>query len=782
MSIESSTEFEIVNRRVAKVHAPGSPTFELHTLGWRSFQDLCAAILYELWGQTVQPFADTHDAGRDGAFYGTWDEDSGSSPLEGPFVIQCKFFSAPNHSLSLSSIKPELSKIRSLVEKDLCRSYVLLSNGSLSGDSEDKIVNAIKDSGVINARVFGAHWLNIVISSSKQLRMYVPRVYGLGDLSHIIDERAYDQANALIEYLKDDLATFVPTKAYERAAEAISEHGFCLLLGNPGVGKTVIAATLAVTATDQWQCHTIKADRPSDIVSHWNPHEPNQFFWLDDVFGPVRHDQSRTDEWTLVAPKVRAAIRRGAKVIMTSREYIYRTAKDSLKEYEFPQLKEQKVVIDVAELSQHAREQIVYNHIRLGDQPKEVRAALKPHLESFSQQEPFSPEVAKRLGKKEFTRGLKITALNVAAFMAKPNEYLQDVLNNFEPDLIGALALVYQSNYLAVPFEVTTKERQELLAKVGSNPTRVDAALDALEGTFLRCAQKPGVEDNCLYWSFRHPSIREGFAKFIENKPNLLELFIEGLDISDVMTQLDCGSGAEDGTLVAVPSQLFPLIIERVAEARVEAALGSLVGRYTWTGFLSSRCSADFLRLYLDADPDVLKDCLSFNSSLSVVPELSVLAKFFSMGLLSEASRVKVVERVSDLAIETPDAGWVNNNALMNLMTDREHENILERAREELVPNLDDVFSVWYDNEEGELDDHYYPLVDTLETYQRAFDLRDDVEAINLLEEAIDRIHDRCSESHGFDEDDDYEYSRYQHLGQGDKEMDARSIFDDVDA
>jgi hypothetical protein len=45
------------------VHAPGEPDFELHTLGWRSFQDLCAAILREVWGQTVQPFADTRDAG-----------------------------------------------------------------------------------------------------------------------------------------------------------------------------------------------------------------------------------------------------------------------------------------------------------------------------------------------------------------------------------------------------------------------------------------------------------------------------------------------------------------------------------------------------------------------------------------------------------------------------------------------------------------------------------------------------------------------------------------------
>ena len=62
---------------IATVHALGPPTFELHTLGWRSFQDLCAAVLREVCGQSVQPFADSRDGGRDGAFCGQW---SNSSP------------------------------------------------------------------------------------------------------------------------------------------------------------------------------------------------------------------------------------------------------------------------------------------------------------------------------------------------------------------------------------------------------------------------------------------------------------------------------------------------------------------------------------------------------------------------------------------------------------------------------------------------------------------------------------------------------------------------------
>lgn len=47
--------------------------------------------------------------------------------------------------------------------------------------------------------------------------MLVPRVYGLGDLSQILDKRAYTQARAILESLREDLAKVVVTDAYRRA-------------------------------------------------------------------------------------------------------------------------------------------------------------------------------------------------------------------------------------------------------------------------------------------------------------------------------------------------------------------------------------------------------------------------------------------------------------------------------------------------------------------------------------------------------------------------------------
>ena len=40
--------------------------YELHRLGWNSFQQLCQTICREVLGQPVESFLDSNDAGEDG--------------------------------------------------------------------------------------------------------------------------------------------------------------------------------------------------------------------------------------------------------------------------------------------------------------------------------------------------------------------------------------------------------------------------------------------------------------------------------------------------------------------------------------------------------------------------------------------------------------------------------------------------------------------------------------------------------------------------------------------
>lgn len=164
--------------------------FELHKLGWNGFQHLCLTILREILGQTVQSYLDTKDAGKDGAFTGIWKQ-ADNGDLQGKFVFQCKFTAKRDYNLSIADLKDEIKKVKKLTEKGECDCYILLTNAGISGELDSKIKESLEAIGISQYRSFGHNWLNQQIQQNKKLRMLVPRVYGLGDLSQILDSRAY---------------------------------------------------------------------------------------------------------------------------------------------------------------------------------------------------------------------------------------------------------------------------------------------------------------------------------------------------------------------------------------------------------------------------------------------------------------------------------------------------------------------------------------------------------------------------------------------------------------
>ena len=121
--------------------------YDLHRLGWNSFQQLCLTIARETLGQTVQSFLDSNDAGRDGAFAGSWTAAQGQQ-ISGKFVIQCKFSSRLGYCLTKSEIADELPKVQKLVAAGLCDVYVLMTNAGLSGSQETLIRAELLRAGV----------------------------------------------------------------------------------------------------------------------------------------------------------------------------------------------------------------------------------------------------------------------------------------------------------------------------------------------------------------------------------------------------------------------------------------------------------------------------------------------------------------------------------------------------------------------------------------------------------------------------------------------------------
>lgn len=752
--------------------------YDLHRLGWNSFQQLCLTIAREVLGQTVQSFLDSNDAGRDGAFTGTWTPASGQL-LSGNFVIQCKFSSKAGYLLTKSDITDELPKVRKLVADGLCDVYVLMTNAGISGKQEAKIRSALIGAGAKHVLIYGPTWIENQIKESTRLRMLVPRVYGLGDLSQILDERAYAQARAVLESLREDLAKVVITDSYRKAVNALDEHGFVLLIGEPAAGKTTIASMLAMAAADKWKSSVLKLDDPAKVVERWNVDEPSQFFWIDDAFGVTQYESPLVHGWNHCLVQVKAMLRKGAKIVMTSRDYIYKRARHDLKESAFPLLSESQVVIDVHDLSDLEKQQILYNHLKLGKQPAAFRFDIKPHLEYVAAHPRFIPETARRIADPLFTKDLYVGEYHLGQFVEKREQLLLEVIQGLDSNSKAALGLIYmRKDHLESPVILQGAEPQAL-ERLGSTLGECITALDALNGSLVTNMQM----DDQPVWRFKHPTIGDAYATTLALSPDLLNIFLSGSSTDNLIAQVTCGNvGVEKA--VVVPKSLFPMMMVRLREFTTSdkyklQCLSSWGARRALYRFLASRCSKEFLAMYLEQDSDILKRVSEPDQSLSFSPEVSLAVRLHGFGLLPEDSRKKFIATVSNFAIEGDDVLALDDDRMRGVFTDSEFDELVETVRMVLLPKLANVRKKVqrnYDSSEPP-DEHMENILESFSTLKKRFS--EDENAVKIIERETYLANEWIAET----EPPEPKVSP-RILGAvepSEKKLGTRSIFDDID-
>jgi energy-coupling factor transporter ATP-binding protein EcfA2 len=609
--------------------------------------------------------------------------------------------------------------------------------------------------------------------------MLVPRLYGLGDLSQILDERAYAQARAVLESLREDLSKVVITDSYRKAVTALDDHGFVLLIGEPAAGKTTIASMLAMAAADKWKSPVIKLADPAKVVERWNVDEPSQFFWIDDAFGVTQYESPLVHGWNHSLVQVRTMLRRGAKIVMTSRDYIYNRARHDLKESTFPLLSESKVVIDVHDLTEIERQQILYNHLKLGKQPADFLSMIKPHLEYVAAHPRFIPETARRIADPLFTKDLYLSEYQLGQFVEKREQLLFEVIQGLDVNSKAALGLIYiRKDHLEGPIMLQDSESQAL-ERLGSTLGECITALDALNGSLVTHMQ---IDDQPV-WRFRHPTIGDAYAATLAFSPELLGIFLSGSSTENLISQVSCGNvGLEKA--VVVPKSLFSMMVTRLREFSVSDKykvqwMSSWGAKRALYQFLARRCSKEFLDLYLEEDPDILNRVSEPGLSLDVVPEVDLAVRLHEVGLLPEENRKKFVEAVSNYAIDGEDVYALEDNDIRHVFTDGEFEELVRVVRMKLLPRLAEMrerVQMNHDSSESR-DEHMQRTIELFNALKMRFS--DDVNAIRIIERETELANEWIVET------DPPEPSRSPRiLGSvepAEERRGSRSIFDDID-
>jgi hypothetical protein len=483
--------------------------------------------------------------------------------------------------------------------------------------------------------------------------------------------------------------------------------------------------------------------------------------------------------WNHVLPQIKTMLRKGAKIVMTSRDYIYNSARNDLKESAFPLLKESQVVIDVHDLSLVEKRQILYNHLKLGRQPQEFRREVKPHLEAVAAHPRFIPETARRISDPFFTKRLYIWRHALEEFVEKREQLLCEVLHGLDGHSKAALALIYMRNdSLESPIKLMTSE-EEALERLGSDLGSCIRALEALNSSLVLHSAVSGT----AVWRFKHPTIGDAYASILVESPELLGIYIQGSSPEKLVEQVTCGDVGIEGAVV-VPNALFTMVLARLREfpkskAYKSGSLASWGSKWALHGFLSRRCSKEFLKLYIEENEGLLERISEPGLMLSAMSEVGLVERLHMLDLLPEHHRRRFIATVSRYAVDGDDLAAMSDKSIRSVFRDSEFDELKTRVRSELLPRLDEVRqNVQSNHSSGESpEEHISSLLESLDTLKGYFG--EDPEASRIIDSQIRRANEWIGEN-----TPDEPKRKPRKLGnvESAERLDGtRSIFDDID-
>ncbi|MFZ4286312.1 hypothetical protein [Variovorax sp. HJSM1_2] len=628
----------------------------IHTLGWKAFQDLCAQICSVAFSKTVSIYREAQDGGQDAVFFA---HGIGSEGIPGEVTVQCKFSSKENLRLRANDVTSELATVRELTASGRAKIYYLITSQGVDAPVAAEIRARLAEAGVVEPHVLGREWLTQQIRASARLRALVPRVYGLGDLSTILDERCAEQTLALLGHLRPSLKVYVPTSAHRQAIHVLSEHKIALLLGAPATGKSMLAAILATTAIDGESHACMKCDGPLELAARWNPNEKNRLYWVDDAFGPNQLRSDYVDGWIAAMPKVKAAIELGNRFILTSRSHIWFGAKPKLGTRNLPVLADGRAVVDLGTLSPEEREQILYNHVKAGNQTALWKARLKGYLPQLAKNPMLLPEIARRLGDPSFTKGIRIFSTDLDKFVSKPEEFLKQTIQELDDAHQAAMTLVFLRQGKLPAHELSGGATNLVSAKYDVTSRAIAEALPQLNRSFLSVRQDGASQ----IWGFVHPTFTDAISSMLSARPDLVELYVQGARLETLLTEVVCEGASSIRDAVVVPVAASGRLVERLLGAPDEPDINRLV-----FGFLATRASDAVVTDVIASGSEILRRESSSFWRASSDPRLRLLARVNKLHLLPDDIRWDVAYELERFALQDFDVSFLDDDDILALL------------------------------------------------------------------------------------------------------------------
>lgn len=339
--------------------------FNYENLSDYEFENLCCDIISKKLGVQLRIFA----TGRDGGIDATDDTKTHN------IVVQAKHYIRSGYAALLRTLRGEVEKVKQL---DPNKYYVCCAQ-KLTPGNVSEIYDLFSDYMCDTNNVIDLNVIDTFLSKPENAdvlrKHYKLWLESTEILNQIYNRNIFIDCEVLLADIEEQSKFFVETHYYQESIKVLDKNRILMLLGLPGVGKTVTTKMVALYYASQG--YRVRFTTDGSIAnlkkSISESGEEKELIILDDCLGQAYFKMKENQENELITLIKYVSRHINKKIIMNSRITIYNEAKEHSNLFaDFFDDKESLIkCIDMNNLSIENKGKIFFNHLYFKDVPRE---------------------------------------------------------------------------------------------------------------------------------------------------------------------------------------------------------------------------------------------------------------------------------------------------------------------------------------------------------------------------------------------------------------------------
>ncbi|MBU2330084.1 ATP-binding protein, partial [Patescibacteria group bacterium] len=244
--------------------------------------------------------------------------------------------------------------------------YILVTSVEFNPAQKKELKNLFAPYVLTTGDILGRDDLNGLLGKFSEIEEKHPKLWlsSIPILNKIVNNGIKGRSDFTDEVIRKNVSLYVANETYAEALEILNEEQFLVIVGEPGIGKTVLAKMLIYQLLGNDYRLVTVTEKISEAEDLWEP-EQKQVFYFDDFLGAnyLEIAQYHNGDSALVNFIARIKLDPLKRLMLTSRTAVLNQAAQVYPRLEAPGLELARHEVKIEDYSKLDKAQILYNHL-----------------------------------------------------------------------------------------------------------------------------------------------------------------------------------------------------------------------------------------------------------------------------------------------------------------------------------------------------------------------------------------------------------------------------------